>query len=424
MLARRLAKRGVVLSVGVLAVVVSRNGASAGVPTALLSGTIKAASQLAVDAAAAGVISSQVAVLTGGVLKAMQQAKHKTVMLLVGTLSILALGVGVFAHAGFARHPATEGEREPIAQAASANKDAEKPDETKSDAHYCWLVLGPKGKVRTLIRLRGEEIAIDRDGDGKFDSKGERFKSEKDFKKVVIADPDGKTSYVITYVHALHVVPPEKFLEVRVHIRGAVSYPQCCLIQMTEKPKGAPEARFHGSLTITPTAWTIENRATRLLKNDLVDVGGLVPQSLKAWAGKGLFKESMVPRSLARTGEPGKLYAAIRTEGENAFVAVCSPSDTPEGRRTKSPFPRDVHPFVDVEFPVKKPGDPPIKKRYPLDQFCCDGLFHGPIRVPDEAGAGLARVTFSFDRWKGVKVTPTTVEIRVDEPPNTGKKGM
>jgi hypothetical protein len=68
-----------------------------------------------------------------------------------------------------------------------------------------------------------------------------------------------------------------------------------------------------------------------------------------------------------------------------------------------------------VEFPAKKQGDPPIKKRYSLDQHIGDGVFGGPVRVPEEAGAGKAKVTFSFDTGKGVKVTPTTVEISIDE---------
>ena len=78
---------------------------------------------------------------------------------------------------------------------------------------------------------------------------------------------------------------------------------------------------------------------------------------------------------------------------------------------------RVIGPVVDVEFPAKKPGGPPITKRYPLDQFCCDGVYRGPVRVPDDAGAGNAKVTFSFASWRGVKVAPTTVEIPVDGPP-------
>jgi hypothetical protein len=38
------------------------------------------------------------------------------------------------------------------------------------------------------------------------------------------------------------------------------------------------------------------------------------------------------------------------------------------------------------------------------------------VRVPEEAGAGLAKVTYSFDAWKEGKVKPTTIEIPIKNP--------
>ena len=35
------------------------------------------------------------------------------------------------------------------------------------------------------------------------------------------------------------------------------------------------------------------------------------------------------------------------------------------------------------------------------------------MRVPDDAGLGKAKVTFSFDAWKDGKVAPSTVELPV-----------
>jgi hypothetical protein len=39
------------------------------------------------------------------------------------------------------------------------------------------------------------------------------------------------------------------------------------------------------------------------------------------------------------------------------------------------------------------------------------------VRVPDEAGLGMAKVTCSFNAWPLGKVMPTTVEIPVINPP-------
>ena len=96
LLAKRLAQQGVVLSVGALAAVLAQNVASAGVPTAVVSLTIKAASLFAAgQAAAAGVISAEVAALTEGVLKAMFMTKLKTVMSVVMLLGTVAFGGGL-----------------------------------------------------------------------------------------------------------------------------------------------------------------------------------------------------------------------------------------------------------------------------------------------------------------------------------------
>jgi len=38
------------------------------------------------------------------------------------------------------------------------------------------------------------------------------------------------------------------------------------------------------------------------------------------------------------------------------------------------------------------------------------------VRVPDEAGLGKAKVTFSFDSWKEGQVARTTIELPVSRP--------
>jgi RNA polymerase sigma factor (sigma-70 family) len=91
-LAKRLVNRGVVLSAGSLAAVVSQNVVSAGVPTLLMSSTVKAAAMIAAEqATVAGVVPAKVAILMEGVLKGMMLTKLKTVTVLL--LVIGALGV-------------------------------------------------------------------------------------------------------------------------------------------------------------------------------------------------------------------------------------------------------------------------------------------------------------------------------------------
>jgi hypothetical protein len=96
MLAKRLALRGVVLSGGALAAVLSQHAASAGVPPAVVSSTIRAASLLAAGRAAAGLVSVKAAALTEGVVKAMFMSKLKGATTILLVLSLPLLGVGLW----------------------------------------------------------------------------------------------------------------------------------------------------------------------------------------------------------------------------------------------------------------------------------------------------------------------------------------
>jgi RNA polymerase sigma factor (sigma-70 family) len=111
MLVKRLTQRGVVLSGGALAAMLSQHVVSAGMPKWVMSSTIKTASWFAVGpATTAGAFSHQVVALTEGGLKTMQGSKLQiaTVFLLIvlagiaGTMAFLPLAVG---------HPPTPSEK-------------------------------------------------------------------------------------------------------------------------------------------------------------------------------------------------------------------------------------------------------------------------------------------------------------------------
>jgi uncharacterized protein (TIGR03067 family) len=99
LLAKRLASRGLVLSGGSLAAVVSQNVAAASVPTALMGSTVKAATMIAVgQATVAGVVPAKVAALTEGVMKAMLVTKLKTVTAALLVVASVGIGAGLLSH--------------------------------------------------------------------------------------------------------------------------------------------------------------------------------------------------------------------------------------------------------------------------------------------------------------------------------------
>jgi hypothetical protein len=127
MLAKRLARRGVVLSGGALAGVLSQQLASAGVPYSLVASTSTAASLFAAGQAA-GVISVTVAALTEGVTKAMLFSKLKTAIATVLILGFVATGATILTCRSAAgqddKKPAAE---KPVEPAAKSAKEKEVP---------------------------------------------------------------------------------------------------------------------------------------------------------------------------------------------------------------------------------------------------------------------------------------------------------
>jgi RNA polymerase sigma factor (sigma-70 family) len=93
MLAKRLTRRGLVMSSVTLAAVLSQNAVSACVPTSVLYSTIKFTHLFAAGQATAGIISPNVAALTEGVLRTMLMAKLKTGMAILLAVAAVAIGV-------------------------------------------------------------------------------------------------------------------------------------------------------------------------------------------------------------------------------------------------------------------------------------------------------------------------------------------
>jgi RNA polymerase sigma factor (sigma-70 family) len=99
MLAKRLARHGLAVSGASLVGLLAQNAASASVPAAVVSSTIKTATLVAASkAAVAGVVSTKVAALTEGVMKAMLLTKLKAVMIAMLVLGMIALGGGLLTY--------------------------------------------------------------------------------------------------------------------------------------------------------------------------------------------------------------------------------------------------------------------------------------------------------------------------------------
>jgi RNA polymerase sigma factor (sigma-70 family) len=157
LLAKRLTQRGVTLSAGSLAAVLSAKAASACVSPALAVSTVKAAVAIAAGKAlATGAISANVAALTEGVLKGMMLSKLKTVLAVLAVLGMCAFGVGLLSRdtaVGQEIQAEREGEKPVNGQAAqrekSAAEAAPKADDEKAQLTTPYFPPTKKAAVQT-----------------------------------------------------------------------------------------------------------------------------------------------------------------------------------------------------------------------------------------------------------------------------------
>jgi len=144
MLAKRLARHGLAVSGGSLAAMLAQNAsAAAGVPTSVLSSTIKAASLFAAgQAAATGLISARVAALTEGVLTNMMLLKLKIATVVLVLVAVLAAAVGISLGPVLGQTPPDQKAPKPLAAGKSAGEKKPQP-------------AGPG----TLLLVRADSIA-------------------------------------------------------------------------------------------------------------------------------------------------------------------------------------------------------------------------------------------------------------------------
>jgi RNA polymerase sigma factor (sigma-70 family) len=168
LLAERLARRGVCLSAAALAAALAGESARACVPNVLVSATVQAAGRVVAGQAVATAVSTRVAAVTEGVVKAMflTRLKIATAALLIVTGALAAAGLMYQVRA--AEPPAAEA-------SGPRNPDQAKPQEKPADDSLAVTgkVVDERGTPAAGVRVRLIGIPRDSsstttDADGKF----------------------------------------------------------------------------------------------------------------------------------------------------------------------------------------------------------------------------------------------------------------
>lgn len=234
------------------------------------------------------------------------------------TVLLLAFGVSVV-------HPADYGNID--------RNLAKQPDYQSKIPRYALLLFGRETPLRVWLVLDGETVYLDRDADGDLTDADERFKNLEACQDVEIADPDDNTTYMITSIGQYREEePPRTHLMVNLDIKGPISYRQYSDTPVHQDPRKAGLAHFHGPLRAGSI--TVNYKIPPKLALSL----GEEPTDLRCLVG-------------TMSAEHG-CWVVIRSHNGDEYA-----------------FPEGVHPRAKIEFP-RQNGGPPIKKEYPLDEFC------------------------------------------------------
>jgi RNA polymerase sigma factor (sigma-70 family) len=177
LLARRLGRYGMTLSVGSLAAALAETGAAAAVPTSLVQSTVDAATLVvAGQVATAGVISIHVATLTEGVLKAMILTKLKIAIAVLLIAGVVGAGAGIVTHQALAEKPAAaqDGNEQP-------KKEPKAPTDEMSgvvraiDAGKSTITLANKFASKTFDVSKDVKVLLDEGTGGKLGFKEGKF---------------------------------------------------------------------------------------------------------------------------------------------------------------------------------------------------------------------------------------------------------
>lgn len=247
------------------------------------------------------------------------------------------------------------------AEVSNIDRTIRKEPAYKTKPLYFLLWFGPEAKTRVWVVLDGEDVYIDQNGNGDLTEPGEKGHFL-DLKEITAGDGKVKNKIRVNSLFGDNLV-------LQAYIQGR--YRQYAAVKPADRPQDAPIYHFDGPLCI----------------------------------GLG---DDLAGQKLIRGPEPAKLYGTtIGTRSPTGHWAwVEHDSDY---------FSPSIHPWADVEFANKKPGQPPIKTRVALQYFWGQSSFIASMSAPAEAG-NKARITFSFPDWKGFSVKSTTCELPVVDP--------
>jgi hypothetical protein len=229
----------------------------------------------------------------------------------------------------------------------------------KGKPRYCLLVFGPEARTRVWLVLDGDTLYVDRNANGDLTEKGEKVRAEK-------RDGAEPGSYTFQAGDVRDGKRLHKGLTVSAFdIARLASQDELvkALVAKVLKPRGY---RIAVELDVPGSKGT--------------GVGGRVPQHTSYADANGIFQFARRPQDAPVVHFGGPLAVTLfgphrLTAGRETdlVLGVGTPGLAPGTTAWldyEGVIPEGAHPTVEVVYPPKKPGTPPVRERYELRERC------------------------------------------------------
>jgi hypothetical protein len=224
---------------------------------------------------------------------------------------------------------------------------------------YCLLVLGPEAKKRVWLVQDGDTLYVDRNGNGDLTEPGEKVAAQK--RKRQDADP------LFTFLAGELRQGGRRHLNLSLFVQelngGKFATPEARAVLQRD----ARARQYNIQVEVERPGYQGLGTGGRLQQGAGLDTNGLLqfadrPQDAPIVHFDGTWTIHLYQETTLWLGRTNKLSLMFGTPGLGAgsFAYVGYEGVVPE----------NVSPRVEIAFPPRKPGGPPVIARYDLKERC------------------------------------------------------
>jgi hypothetical protein len=270
----------------------------------------------------------------------------------------------------------------------------------QKEPHYALIVFGPEAAQRSWLVMDGDEVLyFDRNGNGDLTDPEDRIALEVEAtKRIRMAEGSGYSGFNVFEIGTAFGVKLR--FEFWVRKRGFVHADEWHRNILRERETNNWEngtllrIAASGTQVHNPTLMAARPAEAQITHLDGPLTFGLnrgLRQKLQPWPQSTLFD--------VRIGTP---MLPVDNYSHQLFAPLA-----------ESELPKDVHPQAVFTFPAKRPGAEPVVQTIELDKRCCGDTLYAQMKVPREAGDGVAKVSLSYLVGTDRVVHPAIFEVPI-----------